>query len=177
MSAALLAALVACATAAPSSKPEVAQVAGAPAWVSRGTARVVEAAGPVFYGVGVSVGVRHTAMRRSDAVSKARRELTLDLERFENRLNGSCCAGTAAAGPSDSGTEEQHVEGSLRTRQSLLLEGVEEADHWLANDGTEYALCRLTLARVLQSIDRLREMPAKVKAQVHENAEKAFAEP
>jgi hypothetical protein len=179
IAAAVLAALAACATASSSSKPEVAHVDGAPPWVSRGTARVVEAAGCVFYGVGVS-GLRNVAIRRQDAVEKARGEIARDVERLKHRIDNSYYAGpgttSAAAGPEVSDDDEQHIVGSLRVYRQLQLDGIEEVDKWVANDGTEYFLCRLTLARLLLNIDGDKEMSSREKARWHDNATKAFAD-
>ena len=58
----------------------------------------------------------------------------------------------------------------------MQLSGVGIVDHWVANDGTEYALAQLDMDGFKGQMDKMKELNAKVKEQVKANADKAFDE-
>jgi hypothetical protein len=58
----------------------------------------------------------------------------------------------------------------------MQLSGVQVVDHWVANDGTEYALAQLDLESFKSNLDSMKELSAKVRDAVRANADKAFDE-
>jgi hypothetical protein len=76
--------------------------------------------------------------------------------------------------------EEQQVLADLRSMRSELLAGLKDcggidaADPFLDDQGTEYALCRLPLARVLQTVDAGPRLSPATKERWHREAVKVF---
>lgn len=58
----------------------------------------------------------------------------------------------------------------------MQLSGVGIVDHWVANDGTEYALAQLDMDGFKNQMDKMKDLNAKVKEAVKANADKAFDE-
>jgi hypothetical protein len=75
-----------------------------------------------------------------------------------------------------SSSEEQHVEQALKTYSQTELSGVQIVDHWVDNDGTEYALAQLDMETFKNNMDKMKELNEQVKQQVRANADKAFDE-
>ena len=168
------AAMVACG----SSKPEMSnQVlhANAPDWVNRGSGAFGGDKGKVFYGVGIASGIRNAAMRRSTSDSRGRAEISKILDTYVSVLNKDYMASTTA-GDMSASSEEQHVEQALKTYSQMELSGVQIIDHWVDNDGTEYALAALDMDAFKNNMDKMKELNEKVKDQVRANADKAFDE-
>ncbi len=148
---------------------------GAPNWVNKGSGAFNGEKGRVFYGIGISGGVRNAALRRQDSDSKARADIAATLNTYVTRLTKSYAASTTAGDPNVS-SEEQHVSDALKTYTQMQLSGVAIVDHWIANDGTEYALAQLDMDGFKGQMDKMKELNAKVKEQVKANADKAFDE-
>lgn len=149
--------------------------ANGPDWVNRGSGAFGGEKGRVFYGVGIASGIRNAAMRRSTGDSRARAEIAKTLDTYVSVLNKDYMASTSAGDPTVS-SEEQHVEQALRTYSNMELSGVAIVDHWVDNDGTEYALSQLDMEQFKNGMDKMKELNSKVKDQVRANAEKAFDE-
>jgi hypothetical protein len=149
--------------------------ADAPNWVNKGSGAFNGEKGRVFYGIGISGGIRNPALRRQDADSKARADIAATLNTYVTRLTKSYSASTLAGDPNQS-SEEQHVQDALKTYTQMQLSGVGIVDHWVANDGTEYALAQLDMDGFKGQMDKMKELNAKVKEAVKANADKAFDE-
>ena len=170
---AMIAALAACGG---GDKPQMSnQVlhANGPDWVNRGTGAFGGDKGRVFYGVGIASGIRNAAMRRSTTDSRARAEIAKTLDTYVAVLNKDYMASTTA-GDMNASSEEQHVEQALKTYSQMELSGVQIIDHWVDNDGTEYALAQLDMEAFKNNMDKMKELNAKVRDAVRANADKAF---
>jgi hypothetical protein len=148
---------------------------GAPNWVNKGSGAFNGEKGRVFYGIGISSGIRNAALRRQDSDSKARADIAATLNTYVTRLTKSYAASTTA-GDMSASSEEQHVSDALKTYTQMQLSGVAIVDHWVANDGTEYALAQLDMDGFKGQMDKMKELNAKVRDQVRANADKAFDE-
>lgn len=168
------AAFVACGGGTPQMSNQVLH-AGAPDWVNRGSGAFGGEKGRVFYGVGIASGIKNAAMRRSSSDSRARAEIAKTLDTYVSVLNKDYMASTTA-GDMSASSEEQHVSQALKTYSQMQLSGVLIVDHFVAADGTEYALAQLDMAAFKDSMDKMKELNAKVRDQVRANAEKAFDE-
>ena len=159
-------------------KPEMSnQVlhANGPDWVNRGSGAFGGDKGKVFYGVGIASGIRNAAMRRSTADSRGRAEISKILDTYVSVLNKDYMASTTA-GDMSASTEEQHVEQALKTYSQMEMSGVVVVDHWVDNDGTEFALAQLDMDSFKNNLDKMKELNAKVRDAVRANADKAFDE-
>jgi hypothetical protein len=170
----VVAALAACSgSKAPEMSSQVLHANG-PDWVNRGTGAFGDKE-KVFYGVGIAQGIRNAAMRRSTSDSRARAEIAKILDTYVAVLNKDYMASTTAGDMSASG-EEQHVQQALKTYSQMELSGVQIIDHWVDNDGTEYALARLDMDTFKANMDRMKELNAAVRDAVRANADRAFDE-
>ena len=159
-------------------KPEMSnQVlhANGPDWVNRGSGAFGGDKGKVFYGVGIASGIRNYAMRRSTADSRARAEIAKILDTYVSVLNKDYMASTTA-GDMNASSEEQHVEQALKTYSQMEMSGILIIDHWVDTDGTEFSLAQLDMAAFKDSMDKMKELNAKVRDAVRANADKAFDE-
>ena len=146
-----------------------------PDWVNKGSGTGTGDKGRVFTGVGISSGVRNASLRRTDADAKARAAIAATMSTYVTRLTKSYADSTTAGDPKVS-SEEQHVSDALKTFTQMQLSGVAIVDHWIANDGTEYALAVLDIDGFKGQMDKMKDLNAKVKEQVKANADKAFDE-
>jgi hypothetical protein len=149
--------------------------ANGPDWVNRGSGAFGGEKGKVFYGVGIASGIRNRAMSRSTSDSRARAEIAKTLDTYVSVLNKDYMASTTA-GDMSASSEEQHVSQALKTYSQMELSGVSIVDHWLDNDGTEYALAQLDMEQFKGGLDKMKELNAKVRDAVRANADKAFDE-
>ena len=83
---------------------------------------------------------------------------------------------STTAGDMSASSEEQHVEQALKTYSNMELSGAMIVDHWVDNDGTEYALAQLDMEQFKNGMDKMKELNAKVRDAVRANADKAFDE-
>jgi predicted aminopeptidase len=169
-----VAALVACGSDKPQMSNQILHE-GAPNWVNKGSGAFNGEKGKVFYGIGISSGIRNAALRRQDADSKARADIAAILNTYVTRLTKSYAASTMANDPTQT-SEEQHVSDALKTYTQMQLSGVAIVDHWIANDGSEYSLAQLDMEGFKGQMDKMKELNAKVRDQVKANADKAFDE-
>ena len=70
---------------------------GAPNWVNKGSGAFNGEKGRVFYGIGISGGVRNAALRRQDADSKARADIAATLNTYVTRLTKSYASSTTGS--------------------------------------------------------------------------------
>ena len=149
--------------------------AGGPDWVTKGSGAFGGEKGRVFYGVGIASNIRSPSMRRSNADLKARNAIAQTLDTYVSSLSKSYQASTSAGDPAAS-SEEQHVSEAIKGFTQMQLSGAQIVDHWIAADGTEFALAQLDLQGMKDNMDKMKELNAKVRDQVRANADKAFDE-
>ena len=159
----------------PTPMPTQSNLNGSPDWVNKGSGAFKGEKGRVFYGVGISSGIRNAGLRRTDSDGKARADIAATMNTYVTRLTKSYAASTTAGDPNVS-SEEQHVSDALKTFTQMQLSGVGIVDHWIANDGTEYALAQLDMEGFKGQMDKMKDLNAKVKEAVKANADKAFDE-
>ena len=114
---------------------------GTPAWVTRGSGAFSRGETKAFYGVGLANGIRNPALLRQTADNRARSELGKIFDTFSASLMKDYMAST-------NGEEQQVVENAIKTASSVSLKGSEIVDHYVAADGTLYALAKLSLESV-----------------------------
>ena len=148
------------------SKPEMSsqiQRANAPDWVSRGSGAFAIEKGRIFYGVGIVPRMPDPARRRTTADARARTELGKALD-----------ARLAAVG--------KNLQDSAAVQQALRNFSQAEAsrsvivDHWVDNDGTEFALAQLELETLKSDLDKASELSAQVRDAMQASAERSFEE-
>ncbi len=147
-----------------------------PQWVYKGSGAFDDDKGKVFYGVGIASGINNKALLFSTADNRARAEVAKTLETYVAVLAKDYMASTTA-GDMSASSEEQHVEQALKTFSKTTLHGAAIIDHWQdPEDKTMYALCQLDLLAFQEALDNYKELDAKVRDYVRENAEKMHGE-
>jgi hypothetical protein len=128
--------------------------------------------GKVFYGVGIASGIKNKALLFSTADNRARAEVAKVLETYVAVLAKDYMASTTA-GDMKASSEEQHVERALKSFSKTTLHGAIIIDHWLdPSDGSLFSLCEMDLLAFKSALDEYKELDAKVRDYVRENAEK-----
>ncbi|MGF1509639.1 MAG: LPP20 family lipoprotein [Myxococcota bacterium] len=144
-----------------------------PKWVNQGSGAFSDDQ-RVFYGVGSATGIRNDSLARSTADNRARAEISKLFEIYSASLMKDY-AGSTTAGDFTASAEEQDVQQAIKTFSANTLNGVEVVDHWIhPTDGTIYSLARLDVEGFLGQIERARELSARVRAQIREQAERTF---
>lgn len=144
----------------------------APAWVNKGSGAFDVDKGKVFYGVGIASGIKNRALLVSTADNRARAEIAKELETYVAVLAKDYMASTTA-GEMTTSSEEQHVEQALKTFTKTTLHGARIIDHWRdPADGSLFSLCEMDLFAFKNALDDYKELDAKVRDYVRENAEK-----
>jgi len=152
--------------------PAPAPIAQGPAWVNKGSGAFDTDKGKVFYGVGVSSGIKNRALAITTADNRARAEIAKILETYVAVLAKDYMASTTA-GDMSASSEEQHVEQALKTFTKATLHGARIIDHFRdPADGTLFSLCELDLFAFKDAMDKHKELDAKVRDYVRKNAEK-----
>ncbi len=153
-------------------KKEPAPPIAGPAWTYKGSGAFDVDKGKVFYGVGIASGIKNKALLFSTADNRARAEVAKILETYVAVLAKDYMASTTA-GDMSASSEEQHVEQALKTFTKTTLHGARIIDHWIdPSDGSLFALCELDLFAFKSALDEYKELDAKVRDYVRENAEK-----
>lgn len=144
----------------------------APDWVLKGSGAFGGEKGKVFYGVGSASGIRNNSLLRTTADNRARNEVAKVFETYTASLMKDYQASTSA-GDVKVTSEEQHVEGAIKTVTSATLHGVEIVDHWQhPSTGEMFSLARLDLEAFKSNFDKMNELNAKVKDYIRKNAER-----
>jgi hypothetical protein len=165
---------IGCVTPAPPPPPP--QAEKAPEWVNKGSGAFKDGGQNVFYGVGVSQGIRNRALLITTADDRARAEIAKVMESYVAVLSKDYMASTAA-GETDKSSEEQHVSQTLKSFSKFTLHGVYIVDHYRdPSDGSQFALAKLDMAAVKKNLEDAKDLDAKVRDYVRSNAEKAFDE-
>jgi hypothetical protein len=155
-------ALVACASAPPATS----DVTGGPAWTNRGGGAFDAPHGKGFYAVGIGTS-KNASMRRKQSDNRARVELAKVFNTHVTNLFKDYMASTA------DGEKENYEENSVEVSQiftDVKLSGVQVVDHWVAGDGTEYALCYLNLDSFGETIDAVEKLSKKASAAIKARA-------
>jgi len=144
----------------------------APDWVVKGSGAFASERGKIFYGVGASSNMENPSLLRTAADNRARNEVGKVFQFYTASLMKDYMATTSAGQPGVT-AEEQHVEQAMKTVTAMTLSGVEIVDHW-QNPGTMemFSLARLDLAAFKDSLDKAKELDAKTKEYIRQNAEK-----
>ena len=161
---------------AASSKPSADPASMGPGWVMKGGGAFDVEKGKVFYGVGISSGIKNKALLRQTADNRARAEIAKTMETYVATLSKDYMASTTAGDMSKS-SEEQHVETALKTFSKTTLHGATIVDRWMdPADGSMYSLCELDLFSFKEALDNYKELDKQVQDYVRENAEKLHGE-
>ncbi|MDD2773010.1 MAG: LPP20 family lipoprotein [Elusimicrobiales bacterium] len=151
--------------------------AQAPEWVNKGgQAFAGKETGKYFYGVGMVSGVQNRSLAVTSADQRARAEIAKSLNNYVAVLTKDYMASTTA-GAMDKSSEEQHISSTLKGFTQMTLNGAVIVDHWRdPSDGTMFALAKLDMAAVQQTLSDAKELDARVRDYVRANADKAFDE-
>lgn len=102
-------------------------------WVRKESGAYIDAGEKVFYGVGISSGIRNTLLLRSSADNQAQAQVSRVLTGFTNGL-----ANSVAPGPG--------IGAGVNALVNHAMADAVIVDHWQNKEtGQYYALCRLTL--------------------------------
>ena len=157
----------------PEAAPSAAIAPSGPAWVNQGSGAFNDGN---FYGVGLASGIKNRALAIDTADSRARAKIAEVFDTYIAKLTKDYMASTTA-GDMQNSSEEQNVTDSLKTFTKMNLSGVSIVDHWRdPSDGSMFALAKLDVAGVKASLDKAKELDAKVRDFVRANADKAFEE-
>lgn len=148
------------------------QEIGAPEWVIKGSGAFGGDRGKIFYGVASAAGIQNPSLLRSAADNRARNEVAKVFDFYTASLMKDYAASTMA-GDVKSTAEEQHVEQAIKTVTARTLSGVEVVDHWQhPATGELFSLARLDLQAFKDNLERMKELDAKVRDYIKENAER-----
>lgn len=149
----------------------------APEWVNKGTGAFKDTAGkPVFYGVGSIQGVRNIPLSRMAADDRGRADIAKIMNSYVTVLTKDYMASTTA-GDMKQSSEEQLVSQTMKNFAKFTLHGATPVDHWIDKEnGIVYALVKLDMAAIQQTLNDSKELDSKVRDYVKANAEKAFDE-
>jgi hypothetical protein len=151
------------------------QHANGPDWVYRSSGAFGSDKGKVFYGVGIASGIRNAGMRRSTSEARARSEITRVLDNYASILSKDYKPTTSASDGKDT-SEKQRLEQALKDYSQSERSSVQIIDHWVDNDGNEYALASLALDTFKGDMARMKELDAETRDAVRAGADTAFDE-
>ena len=151
--------------------------ANAPEWVNKGSGAFKDQTGKqVFYGVGIAQGIRNRALSVTSADDRGRAELAKIMNSYVTTLTKDYMA-SVTAGDMSKSSEEQMVSQTMKNFAKFTLHGSIPVDHWKdPSDGTMFALVKLDMDSVKNSLADSKELDSKVRDYVKANAEKAFDE-
>lgn len=148
----------------------------APEWVLKGSGAFGGEQGKVFYGVGSASNMRNFSLLRTTADNRARNEVAKVFQVYTASLMKDYMASTTAGDP-DVTSEEQHVEQAVKTVTSATLSGVEIVDHWQNPATMElFSLARLDLEAFQDNLQRAKELNARVRDYIRQNADRVHDE-
>lgn len=170
LAAAIVAPLMGCA----SSGQPVAGTAmprGAPDWVRRESGAFNDGE-RVFYGVGSASGIADASLRRETATARARAAVAQSVQAQMQALVESYQSSIGDTRQSEAG---QSIEATLRQYTDQSLTGVRIVNYWEdPRSMTLFALARLDLAQVAETIERAGQLDARVREFIRANAQRAF---
>jgi hypothetical protein len=149
----------------------------APDWVNKGSGAFKDDSGKqVFYGVGAVQGVRNIPLARSAADDRGRGDLAKIMDSYVTVLSKDYQA-SVTAGDMSKSSEEQMVTQTMKNFAKFTLHGAIPVDHWVDHENNvTYALVKLDMAAVQQSLSESKDLDSKVRDYVKANADKAFDE-
>jgi hypothetical protein len=176
---AVAAAQASCATATKQDAGKVGAIPGAPDWLGEGSGVFVGQHGRVLRGVGSSSDSRGPKDRRQDADSKARTQIAERLgaevaSTWAKLHPDSHATTTPNLGSAMAAAEEKQVADALKVFGQMQLSGVAIVDHFIAADGSEYALAGLDLGGIEHGLTKMMELNPAVREQI--DARPGFAE-
>lgn len=148
-----------------------------PKWVNSRTYLQKEF-GKGFYTVGTSTGTQNVTQQRVSCDRNARDQMAALLNTYVTSLNKQYIASTTA-GDGSAISDEQHLEYALK---AFVQEQVKTADaiEWHYEKGTnkgngvQYCLLKLDLASSIEKLSKVKELDAKMRDYIKQNAEKSF---
>lgn len=148
------------------------QSLGGPEWIMKGSGAFGGDKGKAFYGVASASNIQNLSLLRTTADNRARNEVAKVFQIYTASLMKDYAASTSV-GDSKAVSDEQHIEQAIKTVTALTLSGVEIVDHWQSSEtGEFFALARLDLNSFKDSLEKSKELGAKVKEYVKNNAER-----
>jgi hypothetical protein len=148
---------------------------GTPKWVHRGSGAFdTKEGGKAFFGVGIVQGVQNEALARQSADNRARGEIGKMFDLYIAAMMKDYQRSTTA-GDMTASAEEQDIVSAQKTITEVTLRGVEVRDHWVnPASGALYALAVLDLDGIMKSMDKAKQLNARVRDYVRANARRAF---
>jgi hypothetical protein len=138
----------------------------APEWVNKGSGAFKDKDG----------GIRNRALAVTAADDRGRAEITKILNSYVTVLSKDYMA-SVTAGDMTKSSEEQMVSQTMKNFAQFTLHGATPVDHWKdPSDGTTFALIKLDMGAVQQSLNESKELDGKLRDYVKANADKAFDE-
>lgn len=148
----------------------------APEWVLKGTGAFESQDTKVFYGLGSAHGIKDPSLLRTTAENRARNEIAKIFQVYTSSLMKDYRASTSAR-DADAVSEEHHTEEAIKTVTSMTLSGVKIIDYWQnPKTGELFTLARLDLEEFKNSLEKAKELNAKVKEQIIRNADRLHEE-
>lgn len=149
-------------------------VAGAPDWVNQGSGAFDEAGAKIFYGVGAVSGISSQTLAVQAADQRARADIAWQLETYVTGLARDFQSGTSAPA-GQAGTEQQHLEQTVKNVTQVSVRGARVQDHWRDPEtNTVYSLVKLNLDDFKQSLDEVKDVDPALQGFVRQNADQAF---
>ncbi|MFH1130248.1 MAG: LPP20 family lipoprotein [Pseudomonadota bacterium] len=147
---------------------------GTPKWVHRGNGVFEGPNGKSFFGVGIMQGVQNEALARQTADNRARAEIAKMFDLYIAAMMKDYQRSTTA-GDFQASAEEQDVVSAQKTITEVTLRGVEIRDHWVnPQSNALYALAVLDLDGMMKSMESAKQLNARIRDYVRENARRAF---
>lgn len=147
-----------------------------PLWADKGGSAFSGDKAKAFYGVGVASGIRSVSLARSSADQRARLEIARTMRSFVSALYKDYQRATSSSADPKATSEEQDVQDTMKNYTEAELNGVDIVDRFTDNDGTTYSLAKLDFDKFRDGLDQLKQLNAKVRDYVRQNADKAFDE-
>jgi len=145
-----------------------------PKWVHKGSGAYEKDGKRSFFGVGIVQGIRNEGLARQTCDNRARAEIAKIFDLYVAAMMKDYQRSTTA-GDFKNSAEEQDVLSVQKTITEVNLRGVEIRDHWQnPRSGALYALAVLDLNGVMKSLDQAKQLNARVRDYVRDNARKAF---
>lgn len=146
----------------------------APDWVLKGAGAFKDK--KLMYGVGSATGIRNPSLLRTTSENRSRAEIAKLFNIFVAELFKDYQASTTAHNPHET-SEEQDVRQAQETVTSATLSGVAVIDHWQHPEtGELFSLARLDVESFKSTVDKAKELDARTKAYIRENADRMFEE-
>ena len=148
----------------------------APEWVVKGSGAFGGERGRIFYGVASAYGIKNLSLHREAADNRARNEIAKVFQFYTKSLMKDYMSSTMAGDPNVT-SEGQLVEQAIKTVTSTTLSGVEIVDHWQnPATGELFSLARLDLQAFKDNLEKSKELNAKTKEYIRQNAERLHQE-